>query len=62
MFFSQIFCNCLNEDEILSYHNKAFSLSQNVKQKFGKSVDKRKSSGQKHFNRDFLYKNLTQGS
>ena len=31
--FSQIFCNCLNVDEIFSWPNWAFSLSQNVQQK-----------------------------
>ena len=32
--FLQIFCNCFYVGKIFSWHNGAFSLSQNVQQKF----------------------------
>ena len=40
--FSQIFCNYLNVDEIFSWHNQVYSLSQDVQQKCCKRLTNKK--------------------
>ena len=40
--YSQLFCNCLNADEIFPWHKRAFRLLQNVRQNVRKLVKSRK--------------------